>query len=50
MVNMWGGGSRITVVIGLSTDRRGVIGTSRSVTPRGVSHSEIPSECLKENS
>ncbi len=43
------GDSLITVVIGLSTDRRGVIGASRIGHARGDSRSEIPNECLKEN-
>ncbi len=41
--------SLITVVIGLSTNRRCVIGASRIGHARGDSHSEIPNECLKEN-
>ncbi|KAI5616882.1 hypothetical protein C0J50_23579, partial [Silurus asotus] len=41
--------SRITVVFGLSVDRRGVIDASRIGHARGDSHSEIPNECLKEN-
>ncbi len=39
----------IGAVIGLSTDRRGVIGASRVGHTGGVSKSEIRSECLKEN-
>ncbi len=34
--------SRITIVIGLSTERRGVIGASRIGHAQGDSHSEIP--------
>lgn len=34
-------------MIGLSTDRRGVIGASGIGHARGDSYSETPSECLK---
>ncbi len=37
------------VVIGLSTNRCGVIGAFRIGHARGDSHSEILNDCLKEN-